>query len=92
MTRALSVGAGGPDTVAVAERENHTREWGLPAGDLALYARAVRDKAATANGVPGSKMMRNDFDRLRPVRYRKQADSLTERYADLVRSAMTSPG
>jgi hypothetical protein len=29
---------------------------------------------------------------LPPVRYRKQADSLTERYADLVRSAMSSPG
>jgi LPS sulfotransferase NodH len=28
---------------------------------------------------------------LPPVRYRKQADSLTERYVDLVRSAMT-PG
>jgi trehalose 2-sulfotransferase len=48
-----------------AERENRTREWGLPAGDLGRYAQAVREKAATPNGVLGSKMMWNDFDRLR---------------------------
>jgi trehalose 2-sulfotransferase len=48
-----------------AERENRTREWGLPAGGLALYARAVREKATTPNGVLGSKMMWNDFDWLR---------------------------
>lgn len=29
---------------------------------------------------------------LPPVRYRKQADSLTDRYAGLVRSAMNAPG
>src|ERR1700751_860604 len=50
-----------------AERENHTREWGLPAGDLALYAREVRDKATTPNGVLGSKMMWNDSGH-RPAR------------------------
>jgi len=48
-----------------AERENHTRVWGLPASDLARYAQAVRERAATPNGVLGSKMMWNDFDRLR---------------------------
>jgi len=39
-----------------AERENHTREWGLPPGDLAFYVRALRDKATTPNGVLGSKL------------------------------------
>lgn len=48
-----------------AERETRTREWGLPAGQLAPYIRAVRDKATTPNGVLGSKLMWNDFDRLR---------------------------
>ena len=48
-----------------AERENRTREWGLSAGDLTAYARAMRKKATTANGVLGSKMMWNDFDWLR---------------------------
>ena len=48
-----------------AERENHAREWGLPADDLTAYVRAMRDKATTPNGVLGSKMMWNDFDWLR---------------------------
>jgi LPS sulfotransferase NodH len=48
-----------------AERENHTREWGLPAGHLTPYVRAMRDKATTPNGVLGSKLMWNDFDWLR---------------------------
>jgi LPS sulfotransferase NodH len=48
-----------------AERENHTREWGLPSDDLASYVPAVWDRATTPNGVLGSKMMSNDFDRLR---------------------------
>ena len=47
------------------ERENNEREWGLPAGDLTAYVRAVRDKATTPNGVLGSKMMWNVFDSLR---------------------------
>jgi LPS sulfotransferase NodH len=58
----------------------------------------MRNAATTPNGVLGSKMMRNDFDWLRssfrPVsgtdRYRQQADAATERYVDLVRSAMLS--
>jgi trehalose 2-sulfotransferase len=48
-----------------AEQENHTREWGLPDGDLAAYVRAMREKATTPNGVLGSKLMFNDFDSLR---------------------------
>jgi trehalose 2-sulfotransferase len=45
-----------------AERKYHTREWGLPAGDLTAYVRVMRKKATTPNGVLGSKMMWNDFD------------------------------
>jgi trehalose 2-sulfotransferase len=48
-----------------AERHAHTREWGLPAGDLAAYVAAMRERATTPNGVLGSKMMWNDFDGLR---------------------------
>jgi hypothetical protein len=33
-----------------------------------------------------------DAGDLPPVRYRQQADSLTERYVDLIRSAMSSAG
>jgi LPS sulfotransferase NodH len=62
------------------ERENHSREWSLPTDDLTAYIRAVWNKATKPNGVLGSKMMW------------KQADSLTERYVDLVRSAMSAPG
>ena len=47
------------------EQENNTREWGLLSGDLTAYVRAVRDKAATPNGVLGSKLMWNNFDSLR---------------------------
>lgn len=48
-----------------AEQENHTREWGLPPGDLTAYVRAMHDKATTPNGVFGSKLMWDDFDWLR---------------------------
>jgi trehalose 2-sulfotransferase len=48
-----------------AERENHTREWGLAPGRLALYVGVMWDKATTPNGVLGSKLMWNDFDWLR---------------------------
>lgn len=47
------------------EQENHTREWGLPDGDLTAYSRAVRDNATTPNGVLISKMMWNNSDSLR---------------------------
>ena len=88
-----------------AERENHTREWDLPDARLTPYVRAVWNKATTPNGVLGSKMMWNDAngvlgflslpqldaDGLPPVRYRKQGDTLSELYVDLVRAAMSSP-
>jgi trehalose 2-sulfotransferase len=48
-----------------AEQESHTREWGLPTGNLTAYVRAMREKATTPNGVLGSKLMWNDFDSLR---------------------------
>jgi LPS sulfotransferase NodH len=58
--------AGRPsDSFDEAEREHHAREWGLPADDLTAYVRAMRDKATTPNDVLSSKMMWNDFDRLR---------------------------
>lgn len=49
------------------------------------------DRLAVANAVLGSlRLPQLDADTLPPVRYRKQADSLTKRYAELVRSAMNS--
>ena len=39
-----------------AEREDHTREWGLPPGDLAAYVHALWDKATTPNDVPAPEM------------------------------------
>lgn len=58
------------------ERNNHTRDWGLPSDDLAVYTRAVRDKATTPNGVLGTKMMWNNFDWLRStVRPRPGTDA-----------------
>ena len=55
--------AGRPsDYLDEKERKTHTREWGLPSGDLAPYIRAVREHATTPNGMLGSKLMWNDFD------------------------------
>ena len=52
-----------------------------------------RDRLAIANKVlEFLRLPQLSASDLPPVRYRKQADSLTERYTDLVRSAMTSPG
>lgn len=52
-----------------------------------------RDRLAVANAVLEFVCLpRLDAGDLPPVRYHKQADSLTDRYADLVRSAMNSPG
>jgi LPS sulfotransferase NodH len=92
--------AGRPsDYFGDAEWEPNTREWGLPAGDMAAYVRAVREKATTPNGVFGSKLMWNVFDSLRSsLRPPAGADAgleftraTSERYVDLVRSAMTPP-
>jgi hypothetical protein len=51
-------------------------EWGLPDGQL------------TNEVLEFLRLPRLDTDHLPPVRYRKQAESLTETYVDLVRSAM----
>jgi len=57
------------------------------AGDLA------RDRLAVANMVlEFLRLPQLDAGDLPPVRYRQQADSLTERYVDLIRSAMSSAG
>ena len=58
-----------------------------------LYEDLATDRLAVANGVlEFLRLPRLDADHLPPVRYRKQADNLTETYVDLVRSAMSSPG
>jgi LPS sulfotransferase NodH len=58
-----------------------------------LYEDLSRDRLAVANRVlEFLRLPQLDADTLPPNRYRKQADSLTERYVDLVRSAMSSAG
>jgi LPS sulfotransferase NodH len=58
-----------------------------------VYEDLARDRLAVVNRVLGFlRLPRLDAADLPPVRYRQQADSLTELYADLVRSAMSSPG
>jgi LPS sulfotransferase NodH len=58
-----------------------------------VYEDLSRDKLAVVNRVlEFLRLPQLGAGDLPPVRYRKQADSLTERYADLVRSAMTSTG
>jgi LPS sulfotransferase NodH len=58
-----------------------------------IYEDLARDRLAVANRVlEFLRLPRLDAADLPPVRYRKQADSLTERYVDLVRSAMSSTG
>lgn len=71
-----------------AERENHTREWGLPDGDLASYVRAVRERATTPNGVLGAKMMWNDFDWLRSL---PGAPAGTDAGLEFMRTAFPDP-
>jgi trehalose 2-sulfotransferase len=56
-----------------------------------VYEDLARDRLAVANRVLGFlRLPRLDAGDLPPVRYRKQADAATERYVDLVRSAMLS--
>jgi hypothetical protein len=58
-------------------------------GPYVVYEDLSRDRLAVANGVLGFlRLAQLDADDLPPVRYRRQADSLTERYVELVRSAM----
>ena len=81
--------------VQFAERcEDGWRQWFASTGMQpyqVVYEDLSRDRLTVANGVLGSlRLPQLDADTLPPVRYRKQADSLTDRYADLVRSAMSS--
>jgi trehalose 2-sulfotransferase len=71
------------------ERKTHTREWGLPSGALAPYIAAVREHATTPNGVLGSKLMWNDFDRLRQNSLRPPAG--TDAGLELIRTAFGDP-
>jgi hypothetical protein len=58
-----------------------------------LYEDIARDRLTVANVVLAFlRLPQLNARDLPPVRYRKQADSLTERCVDLVRSAMSSPG
>jgi LPS sulfotransferase NodH len=71
--------------------EDGWRQWFASAGIQpceVTYEDLSRDRLATANTVLGFlRLPRLEARDLPPVRYRRQADSLTERYADLVRSA-----
>jgi len=58
-----------------------------------LYEDLSRDRLAVTNAVlEFLRLPQLDADHLPPVRYHKQADTVTERYVDLVRSAMRAPG
>jgi LPS sulfotransferase NodH len=58
-----------------------------------VYEDLARDRLAAANRALSFLCLPQlDAADLPPVRYRQQADSLTERYADVVRSAMSSAG
>ena len=57
------------------------------------YEDLARDRLAVVNRVlEFLRLPRLDAADLPPVRYRKQADSLAERYVDLVRSALIALG
>jgi len=83
--------------VRLAEQcEDGWRQWFTATGIQpceVLYEDLTRDRLAAANAVlEFVRLPQLDADHLPPVRYRKQADSLTESYVDLVRSAMSSAG
>jgi trehalose 2-sulfotransferase len=83
--------------VRFAERcEKGWRRWFASTGIQpceVLYEDLARDRLAVANGVlEFLRLPQVDAGGLPPVRYRQQADSLTERYVDLVRLAMGTPG
>ncbi len=84
------------ESTGSARCEDGWRQWFASTGIQpcqVLYEELSRDRLAVVNRVLEFLRLRQlDADTLPPVRYRKQADSLTERYADLVRSAMSSPG
>ena len=78
------------------ECEDGWRRWFASTGIQpceVVYEDLARDRLGAANGVlEFLRLPQLDAGDLPPVRYRKQADGLTERYADLVRSAMGTPG
>ena len=80
--------------VRFAQRcEDGWRQWfastGIQCCDV-IYEDLSRDRLAVVNEVlEFLRLPQLDARDLPPVRYRKQADSLTERYVDLVRSAMS---
>jgi trehalose 2-sulfotransferase len=81
--------------VEFAQRcEDGWRQWFAATGIQpcqVLYEDLARDRLAAANAVLAFlRLPQLDEDTLPPVRYIKQADKLTDRYADLVRSAMSS--
>lgn len=83
--------------VRFAQRcEDGWRQWFASTGIQpceVVYEDLARDRLTVANRVlEFLRLPQLDAGSLPPVRYGKQADSLTERYADLVRPAMTSPG
>ena len=71
------------------ERKTHTREWGLPSGDLAPYVQAMREHATTPNGMLGSKVMWNDFDWHRQNSVRPSAG--TDAGLEFMRTAFGDP-
>jgi LPS sulfotransferase NodH len=83
--------------VRLAERcDDGWRQWFASTGIQpcqVLYEELARDRLAVANAVlEFLRLPQLDADDLPPVRYRQQADRLTERYVDLVASAMNSRG
>jgi LPS sulfotransferase NodH len=76
--------------------EDGWRQWFASTGIQpcqVVYEDLARDRLAVVNQVlEFLRLPRLDAADLPPLRYRQQADNLTDRYADLVRSAMSSPG
>jgi LPS sulfotransferase NodH len=74
--------------------EDGWRQWFAATGIQpcqVVHEDLARDRLAVANAVlEFLRLPQLDADQLPPVRYRKQADTLTERYVNLVRSAMSS--
>jgi LPS sulfotransferase NodH len=76
--------------------EDGWRQWFASTGIQpceVIYEDLVRDRLTTANKVLGFlRLPLLEAGSLPPVRYGKQADSLTDRYVDLVRSSMITSG
>lgn len=73
--------------------EDGWRQWFASTGIQpceVVYEDLARDRLTAVNKVLGFLHLPL-LGTLPPVRYRRQADSLTEHYADLVRSAMSTP-